>query len=168
MTMPKQNPGRSRQDYSTPKEFISAVKHRLKIQEFTADLAADMFNTKAAFFWGEEDNSLIQDWHVWGPEQWLFLNPPFSNISPWVEKCATESHLGCNIVCLVPASVGANWWREWVTPYAYTVFLNGRLTFSGETTPYPKDCSLLLYTPWGFPGSEVWTWKGTLPEGMFI
>lgn len=164
--MPPQKPGRSKQDYVTPDEFISAVKHRLRIQAFTADLAADMFNTKAAFCWTEEDNSLVQDWHVWGPEQWLWLNPPYAHIAPWVEKCANEAGLGSNIACLVPASVGANWWKQWVTPFAYISFLNGRLTFEGETSPYPKDCALLLYTPWGFTGNEIWTWGDQIPEGM--
>jgi phage N-6-adenine-methyltransferase len=155
--MPKQKPGRSKQDYETPDLFIKAVKDRLKIKEFTVDLAADMFNTKAAFFYSEEDNSLVQDWAQW-EGQWCWLNPPFEKIEPWVKKAYEESRLGAQICVLVPSSF-ADWWWDWVEGKAYVVHLHGRLTFKGETTAYPKDCSLLVYTPFGFKGSELWDWK---------
>ena len=160
-TMPIQKPGRSKQDYQTPPEFVQTVRLRLGIEAFTVDLAADNFNTQACFWYSEEDNSLVQDWSQW-VGQWCWLNPPFAHIEPWVEKAAKEAKLGAQVVVLVPASVGANWWRDWVEPYAYQVFLNGRLTFVGETTPYPKDCALLIYTPWGFRGHEVWDWRKDL------
>lgn len=157
MAMPKQNPGRSKQDYGTPLEFLAAVKRRLCITDFSADLAASEGNAVAAIYYTVEDDSLKSS-HKWDFGGWSWLNPPFSNIAPWVEKASKEAMQGANIAMLVPASVGSNWWRDWVEPYAYQSFLNGRLTFVGETTPYPKDCALLLYTPWGFTGHEVWNW----------
>jgi hypothetical protein len=36
--------------------------------------------------------------------------------------------------------------------------LNGRITFVGETMPYPKDCCLLVYGPDVAPGYDVWSW----------
>lgn len=161
-SMPDQKPGRSKQDYGTPKELLLAVKNRLKIQEFTIDLAATKENAVAEVYYSLEEgiDSLLHPWDTpLTPGGWTWLNPPFSNISPWVEKAVNESIQGAQIVMLIPASVGSNWWRRWVQNYAYVVHLNGRLTFVGETTPYPKDCSLLLYTPWGFTGHEVWRWR---------
>jgi phage N-6-adenine-methyltransferase len=157
--MPEQKPGRSRQDYGTPPELIQAVKERLHIKDFGIDLAAGMDNAQATVWFNEEQDSLAQNWAKDLGKDWGWLNPPFSNIEPWVMKASQESNNGAHIVMLVPASVGANWWRHWVEPWAYQSFLNGRLTFVGETTPYPKDCALLLYTPWGFTGHEVWRWK---------
>ncbi len=40
MTEPKQKPGRSKQDYGTPPEFLDAVKARFRIEAFDCDLAA--------------------------------------------------------------------------------------------------------------------------------
>lgn len=153
MTMPIQKPGRSKQDYGTPVEFLQAVKRRLNISEFSVDLAASDTNAKAQLFLSEEDNSLNEEWQYGG---WCWLNPPFSSISPWVEKASNSpSH----IAMLVPASVGANWWRDWVHNKAHVILLNGRLIFEGETLPYPKDCALLLYTPFINGGYEVWDWR---------
>lgn len=159
MTMPKQKPGKSKQDYGTPKIFLDAVRKRLKIKDFGIDLAASMDNRVVPAHFDEGQDSLKMDWATHLDGEWGWLNPPFGKISPWVEKAAKESMNGAQIAMLVPASVGANWWATWVEPYAYQVFLNGRVTFVGEVAPFPKDSALLLYHPWGFLGHEIWHWK---------
>jgi phage N-6-adenine-methyltransferase len=159
--MPEQKPYRSKQDYGTPPEFLTAVKNRLCITKFVIDLAASKENAVAEIFYTEEDDSLGPIKWDWGG--WAWLNPPFSRIEPWVAKAAKEASNGAHIAVLVPAAVGSNWWRDWVEAYAYQSFLNGRLTFVGETAPYPKDCALLLYTPWQFMGHEIWNWRASVP-----
>lgn len=178
MTMPKQKPGRSRQDYGTPADFLAAVKHRLGITEFVVDLAATAENAKARRFITPEVNSLTFDWGTYRTG-WCWLNPPFRRIVPWVGKAhASQMPKAGEVVLtpdwapkpfvmpppqvamLVPAAVGANWWRDHVDGVAYVLLLNGRLTFGGESDPYPKDCALLLY---GMnPGYEVWDWRKEL------
>lgn len=153
---PKQKPGRSKQDYCTPPEFIQAVKKRLGIGDFKIDLAADVFNTIAFQCYAKQENSLIQSWIMDG---WGWLNPPFANIRPWVTKACDESLKGAQVAMLVPAGVGANWWRDYVHDKAHVLMLNGRLTFVGEEAPYPKDCALLLYTSYVKGGYEVWNWR---------
>lgn len=166
MVMPKQKPGKSKQDYRTPVEFLTAVKRRLHINDFFIDLAADAENAVCERFISEEMDSLVADW----PEtqnSWAWLNPPYDDIEPWVAKAANACANGTQVAMLVPASVGANWWRGYVEPYAYQSFLNGRLCFipdwreQGYKSPplYPKDCALLLFTNWGFIGHEIWRWK---------
>ena len=159
--MPEQKPGRSKQDYGTPPELIKAVKHRLGIDHFELDIAADKDNTVAERFYTEEDDalSILCPWSTWGQRgRWAWLNPPFGNIAPWVEKATMEARIGAHIMMLVPTS-HSNWWVKWVAPYAYVTHLHGRITFLGCDTPYPKDCSLLMYTPWAMTGSEIWSWK---------
>ena len=151
----KLNRGGSRQDYQTPPEFIEAVCRRLAISTFTWDLAASDANKQAPFFYTQEQNSLVQDWDACGG--WLWCNPPYSNIAPWVEKAANS--VESNIAMLVPASVGSNWWLDYVHDKAHVLLLNGRITFVGAKDPYPKDCALLLYTPFIEGGYEVWSWK---------
>jgi phage N-6-adenine-methyltransferase len=148
---PKQKPGKSKQDYQTPIEFLDAARAFLGIKDFDIDLAASAANAVTSRFYDETMNSLVQPWKV--GDGWNWLNPPFAHIKPWVERAFTMSLLGAKTAVLVPAGVGANWWRDWVHNKAYVLFLNGRITFGG-TTPnpktgkpdaYPKDCALLLY-----------------------
>jgi DNA (cytosine-5)-methyltransferase 1 len=158
--MPDQKPGLSKQDYQTPQEFIIACLNRLRISEFTWDLAASAQNTQADHFITQEQDSLKQRWHEL--DGWLWLNPPYADIKPWVEKAHEESLKGALIAILIPASVGANWWRDYVNNSCYQLFLNGRITFVGCSTPYPKDCALLLYTPFIRSGNSVWDWRKEL------
>jgi DNA (cytosine-5)-methyltransferase 1 len=160
--MPPQTPGQSKQDYQTPNEFMHAARKRLHIPYFGWDLAASKDNAQAEKYFTEAQNSLAQSWsslyYNAAMPEWLWLNPPYANIKPWVEKAAIESANGAHIAMLIPASVGANWWSDYVEHNSYQLFLNGRITFMGCTTPYPKDCALLLYTPFIRSGNAVWTW----------
>lgn len=157
--MPAQKPGKSRQDYGTPPDFLHAVRHRLGIDRFSIDLAATKANAVCPIYYSlEEGNDSLSPQCPWTGNGWAWLNPPFAKIGPWVEKATMEARLGAHVAVLVPASF-AGWWFKWVEPYAYVNFLGNRITFVGETTAYPKDCALLLYTPWAMTGNEVWRWK---------
>ena len=160
MTEPLQKPGRSKQDYATPRAFLTAVYERLGIDAFEFDFAASMANTVALLYWGEADNSLAKtrpNWLRATNGGWGWLNPPFSDIAPWAERCAQLRADGGCVALLVPAAVGANWYREHVHGHACVLALNGRLSFDGKN-PYPKDCLLALYAPHFPPAFEVWTW----------
>lgn len=154
--MPKQKPGKSEQVVCTPPEFLKALKHRLAIDEFIIDLAADEMNTVAASYYDEADDSLTLSWAFDG---WGFCNPPYSHIEPWVKKAYEEAQTGAKVAMLLPASVGSNWWANWVIGKAYVTFLNGRITFIGHKSPYPKDLVVLLYAPFLDGGSCVWSWQ---------
>lgn len=173
--MPKQKPGKSYQEYRTPVELLIAVKKRLHIGDFSLDVAASKENSVAFSYYTEEDDGIVQDWETNG---WNWCNPPFGDITPWVAKGYSESLKGASTVMLLPASVGSDWWKDYVEQYSYQVFLNGRLCFipNWRTTVnpsprnttgafyksqplYPKDCALVLYTPFGFVGNETWHWR---------
>lgn len=154
--MPAQKPGKSEQVVATPQNLLDAVKDRLKIVDFSLDVAADDVNHVCGRYLTEAEDGLIQDWILSG---WNWCNPPFGQLEQWTSKAAHESMKGASTAMLVPASVGSNWWLTWVEGYAYQSFLNGRITFVGHDKPYPKDCAILLYTPWGFCGHEIWNWK---------
>lgn len=154
MTGATLNRGSSRQDYETPVDFITAVESRFGI--INVDLAASKENTKGQIWIDEQRDSLTVDWS--GLRGNLWLNPPFSNIGPWANKCSEESKRGCKILFLTPASVGSNWFSQHVFGQAHILFLNGRITFVGADDPYPKDCMLSCFGL-GTPGCEVWRWK---------
>lgn len=147
--MPPQRPGKSKQDYGTPRDFLDAAKRKLGIMAFGLDLAATAKNTTARRYFSSVDDAFEQaSWKARG-ESWSWLNPPFGDIAQWAERCALEAREhGAKIAFLVPASVGSNWWAQHVHRQAdvcRVLFLNGRITFVGHEDPYPKDLALVLY-----------------------
>lgn len=160
MPAPAQKPGRSKQDYCTPKPFLQAAREFLDITEFEADLAASHENAVVNPYYTEEQSALDPDnpWRL--GDGWNWCNPPFGHISPWVEKaylqCLTARAQTC---MLLPAGVGSNWFREFVHHKCLVLFLNGRITFEGCEDPYPKDLMLLLYSPYVGPGYDFWRWR---------
>lgn len=163
-TMPQQRPGKSRQNYSTPADFMAAAKGLLGIEEFAFDFAAERTNAKAKAFWTEKDNSLQQsaeEWCMACRRGWGWLNPPYDDIGTWAERCMWAKDTGASIAFLVPASVGANWYRDFVHNVAMVWALNGRLAFIPDqpNQVYPKDLILALYSPDLEPGFDVWSWK---------
>lgn len=175
--MPRQKPGLSEQSVGTPWALIHAACNKLHIERFNWDLAADDANTKAPYslidepfrmerrYFNESDDSLSQPWHRLNEYNqtagapWAWLNPPFSRIEPWAEKCYLEAARGAHVALLVPSSTGAGWWVANVHDRAYVLHLWGRVTFEGHTSPYPKDLSLCLYTPTGLKGVDFWDWR---------
>lgn len=165
-TMPKQKPWRSVQDVRTPPALLRSVCTFLDIEKFDWDLAATRENSVAGpHYFSEAQNALIRSWSVGG--RWCWCNPPYANLDKWARKAclekwsSREAGVKSGTVMLVPASVGANWWRDHVHQQALVLFLNGRLTFVGHTTPYPKDCAVLIYSLYHDPGYRVWNWKET-------
>jgi len=166
--MPIQKPGQSKQNYGTPKDLIKAVEN--KFGKLSWDLAAEDGNAKTdkylSFKPGNNPNalyvnSLEYDWNNLDGNLWL--NPPFGNISAWSDKCAMWAVKNPDryLAFLVPASVGSNWFIDYVYPFSHTLILKGRLTFEGCTTPYPKDCILAIYNQnnIGTKKISIWDWK---------
>lgn len=146
-TMPVQKPGRSKQDYSTPIELIRVIEE-LQDRTFSVDLAATPDNSKARFCLTPEADSLSVSWAGSFPDGMGWLNPEFGMIRAFMQKCANEGGPDFTIYALVPASIGALWYREHVYPYATTYALYPRIPFDGwHETAFPKDCILCEYGP---------------------
>lgn len=149
MSGPTINRGHSEQIVETPDEFIHVVER--KFGQLDWDLAATVSNAKAHLFITPGTDSLQVAWYELpvsqavsgGPRPLLYLNPPYSDITPWAMKCATEKEQGAEILLLVPHG-GQNWYWDWVEPYA-DVYSIGRLKFVGHKDPYPKDLRLCHY-----------------------
>lgn len=144
--------GHSRQDWCTPPAFLNAVLRLINASAFEWDLAATSENRVAAKFFPPEMDSLQQNWLI--IQDYAWLNPPFYRIEPWVKKAAQTDR---DILVLVPASVGSQWWARWVHKVAAVYFIRPRLTFIGASAPYPKDCALLWYGH--SPGYWLWNWE---------
>jgi phage N-6-adenine-methyltransferase len=167
----------SKQDFATPWDLFRACEKKFGPIGF--DLAAHDRNTKHERFFSMKDDALKQDWHAIDDAQdppLLWLNPPFADIGPWAKKCAAEHKLGAQILLLVPAAVGSNWFRDFVFPHAHVFALNGRVPFMPDkpTWGYPKDCMICHYGDWeqyGFGAAalllhrfDVWSWKNDVTK----
>lgn len=164
MKMPKQKPHESVQVVQTDPLLIKAVKRRWG--RIDVDLAASDENAQAYSYITEEDDAFSYDWGERDfAKKVMWLNPPFSKIEPWAKKCAATSLAllknKSKIIMLTPASVSSNWFANHVWGRAKVIALQGRLTFVGHTTSFPKDCILSVYGPTipSLADFEVWDWR---------
>lgn len=159
------------QERSTPWDFIGQVRARWPI---VFDLAAKKKNAKHSSYFNKWDNSLEQDWiglykkleyNSKGHIQYLWLNPPFKHVTPWMKKCAITSNLyGVRIVTLTLASRGTTWYHQHVKPYALSLVLRRRLTFIGEKQPFTKELMLNIYDD-GITGEGYLDWPESTGKG---
>jgi hypothetical protein len=156
--------GKSEQSVGTDPAFVAAVVSRFG--PLSVDLAASESNALVYVgFLTSRIDSLKQPWHEIEGNRWL--NPPFSDITPWAYKCyETARQLvmfgvrpPSRTLFLVPASIGSNWFAAYVHGTARVIALNPRLTFVGHTSPYPKDMMLCVYDAEFDPGFDVWRWR---------
>ncbi len=157
----KPAPRSENQAAQTPRDLLDAVEARFG--KITSDLAATRENAACDSFICPEEDSLKVEWPRRGV---LWLNPPFSEIGPWAQKCAdwacSEPHPSSVLLFLVPASVDALWWAESVRGYARVLALAPRIKFVGHAQGFPKPMVLCVYDP-RFkrqPDSvDYWRWK---------
>lgn len=143
----------------TPDDLFHQLNERYR---FTIDAAASRRNHKVLIYWTRQTDGLKQNWS----HQRLWINPPFSNITPWVEKALLfEAALA---VLLVPAWTDRKWFQkivqaektfqserqtmgsDWVTPSVTLEFLPGRLRFGKPGSrepdgPAPFGCMLMVF-----------------------
>jgi hypothetical protein len=75
------------------------------------------------FSYTPEDDGLRQHW-----QGRVFLNPPFSNVGPWIERLAAHG----NGIALLPAGHDTEAWEQSVWLKANGIFLlRGRVRFTG-------------------------------------
>jgi phage N-6-adenine-methyltransferase len=154
-TAPPQKPGKSVQDYQTPRVFLDAVVCRFG--EIGFDLAAAPHNTVVpGKFFDVDEDALEHVWPVY--DTWLWLNPPYARLAPWAAKCVEAMKLGSRILLLTPASTGSNWFQEYLVPNGHVIDLGPRIIFPPETQPYPKDMTLTVFMA-GITGRSYWRWN---------
>ena len=63
----------------------------------------------------------------WGEK--AFVNPPWGNIRPWVEKAVLESKRGCCVHMLLPATPTTRVFQDVILPNAEVEWLRGRVAY---------------------------------------
>ena len=83
---------------------------------------------------GPKENGLEMEW----PEK-CYVNPPYSKLRKWVEKCIGEASRGKQVLMLIPARTDTQAFKElWLHGCEFW-FITGRLHFSGAgAAPFPS------------------------------
>lgn len=127
-------------EFATPQWLFDAIDAEFN---FTTDLACTPENQKCPK--GLYD-SLNEEWHK--RDGWLWLNPPYSPLKPWIKKAQSEFLKGAKIVVLCPPIVSTRYFSE--VPPAQIRFIVGRVPFvlnGEEMKSNTHDSCLLIYGP---------------------
>lgn len=89
--------------WATPRELFNAYHWEFG---FTLDAACRAHNAKLPGF--RPGDGLAYDW----AGQRVWLNPPYSEIEPWIAKAAART--ADVAALLLPVRTGADWWRRYV------------------------------------------------------
>ena len=89
---------------------------------------------------GGSENGLMREW-----KSPCYVNPPYSDILPWMDKAAAEASQGKTVVLLVPSRTDTRWWHEYAMRAAEIRFIRGRLKFGGAKTPAPFPSCVVIF-----------------------
>lgn len=122
---------------------------------FQLDAAAAPHNALCRKFITAEQNTLETPWADYlNVPGYVWLNPPYSDIMPFVKKAAVESSNQIGTVMLVPADTSVGWFKEAIQTASEVRFITaGRLAFINPVTGKPvsgnsKGSILIIWRPY--------------------
>lgn len=122
---------------------------------FQLDAAAAPHNALCRKFITAEQNTLETPWAYYlSIPGYVWLNPPYSDITPFVKKAAAESANQIGTVMLVPADTSVGWFKEAILTASEVRFITaGRLAFINPVTGKPvsgnnKGSMLIIWHPY--------------------
>lgn len=123
--------------WSTPQDFFDKLNAEFN---FELDVCATHENHKCEHYFVESDDGLAQAW-----KGTCWMNPPYGReIGKWVKKAYQESHLGCKVVCLLPARTDTAWWHDYCVKGEIR-FIRGRLKFGGQKNSAPFPSAVVIF-----------------------
>ncbi|HBY6180245.1 TPA: phage N-6-adenine-methyltransferase [Klebsiella pneumoniae] len=122
---------------------------------FQLDAAAAAHNALCRKFITAEQNTLETPWADYlSIPGYVWLNPTYSDITPFVKKAAAESANQIGTVMLVPADTSVGWFKEAIKTASEVRFITaGRLAFINPVTGKPvsgnnKGSMLIIWHPY--------------------
>lgn len=122
-------------NWETPHEIFAALNAEFR---FGFDVCAEHNTAKIPHYWTVEDDALSRDWsdapNFYG--EWLFCNPPYSKIMPWIQKAVDAQFNGVGTVMLVMCDPSVAWFSAAQSFASEIRFItNGRLAFLKDGVP---------------------------------
>lgn len=118
-------------EWFTPPDVWSAVRAALG-EEIVDPCASSLspVDTPYQLDVRRGENGLTDSWgHV---HRAAFVNPPYSDVSAWIDRCGEEHRRGRRVIALVPMRPETRAWHRHVWPLADVVQPKGRLRFVGS------------------------------------
>jgi phage N-6-adenine-methyltransferase len=144
-------PADQRDLWRTPPAIFTALDAEFCFQ---LDAAAAPHNALCRKFITAEQNTLETPWADYlNVPGYVWMNPPYSDITPFVKKAAAESANQIGTVMLVPADTSVGWFREAIQTASEVRFITaGRLAFINPLTGKPvsgnnKGSLLIIWKP---------------------
>lgn len=138
--------------WRTPPAFFASLNAEFCFQ---LDAAAAPHNALCRKFITAEQNTLETPWVDYlSIPGYVWLNPPYSDIMPFVKKAAAESANQIGTVMLVPADTSVGWFKEAIqTASEVRLITAGRLAFINPVTGKPvsgnnKGSMLIIWRPY--------------------
>lgn len=127
-------------EWNTPQDLYDRLNAEFN---FTLDPCTNGENSKCDKFYTVNDNGLNQSWFG----ESVFCNPPYSNISNWVEKCFREVYGGgCKCaVLLIPARTDTRYFHKYIYHKSEIRFIKGRLKFSNSKNSAPFPSMVVIF-----------------------
>ena len=78
------------------------------------------------------NNGLLTDWVEESYEHngKIFLNPPYSNVQPWITKAIAAAEDGCTIILLLKHDSSTKWYMQLCEAGAHFLPIHKRLRFN--------------------------------------
>jgi phage N-6-adenine-methyltransferase len=134
--------------WETPGDLFAAASR--EFGPFMLDAAATYATRKASAWFGPgspfgADALTVPTWAGYGS---AWLNPPYSQLGPFMERACREAEAGLDVVCLVPARPETRWFWRYASR-GLVLFIDGRVQFlaggkpGANTAPFPS-CLVVL------------------------
>lgn len=138
--------------WRTPPALFASLDAEFRFQ---LDAAAAPHNALCRRYITAEQNTLETPWDDYlNVPGYVWLNPPYSDITPFVKKAAAESNNQIGTVMLVPADTSVGWFKEAIQTASEVRFITaGRLAFINPVTGKPvsgnnKGSMLIIWRPY--------------------
>ena len=131
--------------WQTPKQLFDTLNLEFS---FICDVAASVGNSLCSQFIDEHHDALGS--HRWLSSNWC--NPPYSNITPWIDKATDQHKQGKTTVMLVPSDTSVQWFKKAYESCNEVRFISGRISFINADTQKPVNGNN--------KGSVLFIWRG--------
>jgi phage N-6-adenine-methyltransferase len=130
-----------RSTYGTPKQVFDTLD---RMYRFDVDICAESHTAKCERWYGKQQNSLGFKWHQIPNCKWIWCNPPYNDVMPWVCKAIDSQLNGVGVVMLLNDDASVGWYAEALMYVSkiiritassknLTEYSNGRLDFIDNT-----------------------------------
>lgn len=110
-----------RSEWMTPPELFAQID---AVAHFNLDVASSSGNCLCTWGFTKRNSALENDWM----DRW-WLNPPFTRLSPFMEKAIEQADAGRGGWAIVPASTETEWYRASAEVASDIYMLSPRVSF---------------------------------------